>query len=130
MNYIVIIILLIAGIVIGLTVGLSSTSSSSKVVDKDDLKESGDDSVNIINNKNDNEVSKRLLTEVGDAHRIVENLVITDVSNSKLFERQDLLRAYQAGHIENLDECFTPTSMEDLKELLEDAEKWYKRYIG
>jgi len=83
-----------------------------------------------LNNKNDNEVSKRLLTEVGDAHRIVENLVITDVSNSKLFERQDLLRAYQAGHIENLDECFTPTSMEDLKELLEDAEKWYKRYIG
>ena len=32
-----------------------------------------------LNNKNDNEVSKRLLTEVGDAHRIVENLVITDV---------------------------------------------------
>ena len=32
-----------------------------------------------LNNKNDNEVSKRLLTEVGDAHRIVENLVITVV---------------------------------------------------
>lgn len=55
-------------------------------------------------------------------------LPIHDVGNCKRFERQDLLRAYQAGHIENLDECFTPTSMEDLKELLEDAEKWYKRY--
>lgn len=81
-----------------------------------------------LNRNDDKEVSKRLITEVGDAHRIVENLAIHGVGNCKLFERQDLLRAYQAGHIENLDECFTPTSMEDLKELLEDAEKWYKRY--
>lgn len=35
-----------------------------------------------LNNKNDNEVSKRLMTEVGDAHRIVENLAIHGVTYS------------------------------------------------
>lgn len=58
----------------------------------------------------------------------VENLTLSGVVRSKRFNKNDLLRAYQAGSLENLDKTITPTSMQDLKELLQDGEKWYKRY--
>ena len=37
---------------------------------------------NYLKYKTDTEVSKRLLTEVGDAHRVVENLAVHDVVGS------------------------------------------------
>tara|TARA_R110000796_G_scaffold4358_1_gene16907 strand:- start:707 stop:997 length:291 start_codon:yes stop_codon:yes gene_type:complete len=57
-----------------------------------------------------------------------EQLILSGVVSSKRFDKNDLLRAYQAGSLENLNKTIVPTSMEDLKELLEYAEKWYKRY--
>lgn len=62
-----------------------------------------------------------------DKH-VSERLNLSGVVRSKRFNKNDLLRAYQAGCLENLNQKNVPTSMEDLKELLQDGEKWYKRY--
>lgn len=56
-----------------------------------------------------------------------KQLAIYGVVASKRFNKNDLLRAYQAGCLENKDDCVT-FGYDDTKELLTDAEKWYKRY--
>lgn len=57
----------------------------------------------------------------------VNLLPICDVIDSCRFNRDDLLRAYQAGCIEGQDDC-VDFSYDDLKETIQDSEKWYKRY--
>jgi hypothetical protein len=56
--------------------------------------------------------------------------VIYSVSNSKRFERQDLLRAYQAGAIEQKDNDLKSIDVVTLGNLQEDSQVWYERYIG
>ncbi len=54
-------------------------------------------------------------------------LTFCEVSRSKRFDKQDLLRAYQAGSIENQEDSIV-FGYTDLKELTENSEKWCKRY--
>lgn len=55
-------------------------------------------------------------------------LLQTDVVGSKRFKEQDLLRAYQAGAIEQQSINIDTLDFEKLKELTKDSEKWYERY--
>lgn len=59
-----------------------------------------------------------------------KQLLISGVSNSKRFERQDLLRAYQAGAIEQKDNNLKSIDVVTLGNLQEDSQVWYERYIG
>jgi len=55
-------------------------------------------------------------------------LILPDVVGSKRFKEQDLLRAYQAGAIEQQSISLDSLDFEKLKELTKDSEKWYERY--
>ena len=61
-------------------------------------------------------------------YAVNEALTLYGVGGSKRFERADLLRAYQAGCLENKDDCVN-FGFDDLKELKQDANKWTDRYI-
>jgi hypothetical protein len=77
----------------------------------------------------ENKLGKSLQTKLQaflEVEKLI-NLPISGVVRSKRFNKNDLLRAYQAGAIENQDDCVS-FGYDDLKELLDDANKWYKRY--
>jgi len=59
-----------------------------------------------------------------------KQLSISRVSNSKRFEKQDLLRAYQAGAIEQKDNNLNSIDAVTFGNLQEDSQVWYERYIG
>jgi regulator of replication initiation timing len=57
-----------------------------------------------------------------------KQLTLTDVGCSKRFEKQDLLKAYQAGVIEQKSINLDTFDFKKLKELQHDSSEWYERY--
>jgi regulator of replication initiation timing len=57
-----------------------------------------------------------------------KQLTLTDVGCSKRFEKQDLLKAYQAGAIEQKSINLDTFDFKKLKELQHDSSEWYERY--
>ena len=56
-----------------------------------------------------------------------EQLTLTSVGCSLRHSKEDMLKAYQAGCLESVDDRII-YSLKDLKELKTDAIKWYKRF--
>lgn len=70
-------------------------------------------------------------TEITLLHKLnalEKQFAISGVVGSKRFKEQDLLRAYQAGAIEQQSINLDTLNFEKLKELTKDSEKWYERY--
>jgi len=76
----------------------------------------------------DSTIPDDILDFIKDAS--IKQLRISGVSNSKRFERQDLLRAYKAGAIEQKDSNLKNIDVVTLGNLQEDSQVWYERYIG
>lgn len=56
-----------------------------------------------------------------------QQLILNGVVESKRLTKTDLSRAYQAGCLENVDDCIK-YSFKDLKELQQESLEWVKRY--
>ena len=57
-----------------------------------------------------------------------KQLILSGVGCSKRFEKQDLLKAYQAGAIEQKSINLDTFDFKKLKELQHDSNEWYERY--
>jgi hypothetical protein len=73
-----------------------------------------------------NKVTKEMMDFAKEYH--TQQLILSGVGCSKRFEKQDLLKAYQAGVIEQKSINLDTFDFKKLKELQHDSSEWYERY--
>ena len=72
--------------------------------------------------------SEELIKEYFDRYAELKQFSSQGVSCSLRHNEDDMLKAYQAGYLENVDASAMLTKIEDLLELKQEGVKWYKRY--
>lgn len=68
------------------------------------------------------------LTEKNDPNSIMEYTLKALSSKEALFTKLDIIRAYQAGAIEQKDNNLGDIDVVTFSKLQEDSKKWYDRY--
>ena len=84
------------------------------------------DCLNLMNKGNYKELKNGALSTID---RLEKQLKLCVVIDSCRFNKDDLLKAYQAGCIEGQDDCVA-FGYDDLKETIQASGKWYERYTN
>lgn len=83
--------------------------------------------INILKEVENLDIRLKLAEEVLEIEKSIVAITDTHGSTELPYKEDDLLKAYQAGCIEGLDDC-CDFGHDDLKELISDSIKWLKRY--